>query len=57
MNLKTKRILIAFLLLLPVFIAGLLTKNVTLDILPILVVAGFAFWVAVHGKHAGKGKL
>jgi hypothetical protein len=57
MNLKIKRILIASILLLPVLIAGLITKNVTLDILPILVVAGFAFWVAVSAKHTEKGKL
>lgn len=57
MNTKTKRILTVLILLLSVFVAGILTKNVTLDILEILSVAGFACWVAIHSKQSEKGEL
>lgn len=57
MSPNSKRILTVLILLLPVFVAGILTKNVTLDILPILIVAGFACWVAIHSKRSEKGEL
>lgn len=57
MNLQSKRILTLIILILPVLIAGLLTKNLTLDIVPILAIAAFSFWAAVQTKHNGREKL
>jgi len=57
MNLQTKQILTLIILLLPVLIAGFLTKNLTLDILPVMAVAAFSFWVAIQARHKGKEKL
>jgi len=57
MSLQSKHILTLIIVLLPVFIASLLTKNLTLDILPILAIAAFSFWVAIQAKHNAREKL
>jgi hypothetical protein len=54
MRTQTQRMLTLLFLVSPILIAGILTKNLTLDILPIIVVAVFACWVAIRSKHPEK---
>lgn len=57
MHQQSKRILTLLAIMLPFIIAGILQKNITLDILPIMVVAVFSFWVAIRAKRTSKEKL